>query len=82
MMLLKLHAMRLIKPFTLKSFVDENVNRSFSRDVITFQNLKTKVPPKFLSSSGKGGGIFISIHNRPFSKMAAENSNKLKLAKI
>ena len=26
--------------------------------------------------------LLILLHNRPFSKMAAENSNKLKLAKI
>ena len=33
-------------------------NRSFSRDVIT-----NKDPPKFLSSSGKRGGLFISVNN-------------------
>ena len=42
----------------LKSF-----NRSFSRDIITLQNLKLKDPSKFLSSSGVRGGIFISINN-------------------
>ena len=34
------------------------VYRSFSRDVITVQN-----PPKFLSSSGIRGGIFISVYS-------------------
>ena len=37
--------------------------RSFSRDVITYLKSKTKDPPKFLSSSGKRGGIFISVYN-------------------
>ena len=37
----------------------ESANRSFSRDVITFQNLKLKIQQNFFPR----GGIFISVYN-------------------
>ena len=40
-----------------------DLNRSFSRGLHRCPKSKTKDPPKFLSSSGIRGGIFISVNN-------------------
>ena len=71
-MLLKLHAVRLIKPVTLKSFVDENVNRSFSRDVITFQNLKLKIHQSFYPHQAKEAAYLYLFTTDPSPKWRTE----------